>query len=95
MVNEDDMSENNDDRRSSISNARSPEEIGEYWDNHSLADHWEQTREVEFEIRAPHRITLEPEVYERLQEQAESSGVPLATLANLWLKDRLSDDQHA
>ena len=89
------MSENNDDRRSSISNARSSEEIGEYWDSHSLADHWEQTHEVEFEIRAPHRITLEPEVYARLQEQAETSGVPLAALANSWLKDRLTGDKAA
>ena len=65
------MSENNSDQSSSISNGRSPEEIGEYWDSHSLADHWDQTYEVEFEIRAPHRITLDPEVYARLEEQAE------------------------
>ena len=45
------MSENNNDQRSSISNAHSPEEIGEYWDSHSLADHWDQTHEVVFEIR--------------------------------------------
>ena len=89
------MSENNDDQRSSISNARSPEEIGEYWDSHSLADHWDQTAEAELEIRAPHRITLEPEVYKRLQKQAESTGVSLATLANSWLKDRLTDDKAA
>jgi hypothetical protein len=83
------MSENNDDQRSSISNARSTQEIGEYWDSHSLADHWDQTYEVEFEIRAPHRVTLEPEVYARLEEQAESQGVSLATLANSWLKEKL------
>ena len=64
------MSEDNKDQVSSISNARSPEEVGEYWDSHSLADHWDQTHEVEFEIRAPHRITLDPEVYARLEEQA-------------------------
>ena len=45
------MSEDKNDQRSSISNARSPEKIGEYWDSHSLADHWDQTHEVEFEIR--------------------------------------------
>lgn len=89
------MSENNDDRRTSISNARSPEEIGEYWDSHSLADHWDETHEVEFEIRAPHRITLEPEVYARLEEQAESHGVSLANLANAWLKEKLSDNKAA
>src|SRR5207302_1317390 len=94
-LNESDMTENNDDQKSSISNARSPEEIGEYWDSHSLGDHWDRTYEVEFKIRAPHRITLEPEVYERLQKQAESTGVSLANLANSWLKDRLTDDKAA
>jgi hypothetical protein len=89
------MSENNNDQLSSISKVRTSEEIGEYWDSHSLADHWDQTHEVEFEIRAPHRITLDPEVYVRLEEQAERQGVSLATLANSWLKEKLSDDRAA
>lgn len=89
------MSENSNEQRGSISNARSPEEIGEYWDNHSLADHWDQTHEVEFEVRAPHRITLEPEVHARLEEQAETLGIPLTNLANAWLKEKLSGDKAA
>ena len=36
----------------SISKAKTPEEIGDYWDSHSLADHWDQTHDVEFEVRA-------------------------------------------
>ncbi len=88
------MSENKN-HPSSISNARSPEKIGEYWDTHSLADHWDQTREVEFEIRAPRRITLDPEVYTQLEQQAENQGVSLASLANSWLKERLSGDKAA
>src|SRR5260221_614964 len=79
------MSENKNDQRSSISNARSPEEIGEYWDSHSLADHWDRTHEVEFEVRAPRRITLEPDVYVRLQEQAETCHVRRQT-ADIWLR---------
>ena len=27
-----------------------PEEIGEFWDTHSLADYWDETHEVEFEV---------------------------------------------
>ena len=45
------MIENNSDQLSSISNARSLEEIADYWDDHSLADHWDQTHGVVFEIR--------------------------------------------
>ena len=37
--------------KSSISQATTYEEIGEFWDNHSLADHWEQTQEIEFDIK--------------------------------------------
>ena len=36
--------------KSSISKAQSYKEIGEFWDSHDLAEYWEQTQPVEFEI---------------------------------------------
>jgi SAM-dependent methyltransferase len=39
-----------DDNKSSISDAQSYEEIGEFWDKHDISDYWEQTRPVEFEV---------------------------------------------
>ncbi len=47
-----------------ISEASTLEEIGNFWDSHSLADHWDQTHEVEFDVRAQHRrrITIDPEI---------------------------------
>ena len=27
-----------------------PEEIGEFWDTHSLTDYWDETHEVEFHV---------------------------------------------
>ena len=27
-----------------------PEEIGEFWDTHSLADYWDETEEVEIQV---------------------------------------------
>jgi tRNA (cmo5U34)-methyltransferase len=39
-----------DDNKSSISDAQSYEEIGEFWDTHDVSDYWEQTRPVEFEV---------------------------------------------
>ena len=91
------MDENSDSRKSSISKADSPEEIGEFWDSHSVADHWEQTHEVEFEVRAPrrHRITLDHEVYERLEEQARTRGVTPEALVNQWLSEHLDTDKAA
>ena len=61
-----DKSENNDTQRSNISKGGSLEEIADYWDTHSLADHWEQTHEVEFEVRAPRRITLFTQNYKKI-----------------------------
>lgn len=48
LQSEDAMSENSDTQKSNISKAGTPEEIADYWDSDSLADHWEQTHEVEF-----------------------------------------------
>jgi hypothetical protein len=86
------MNENSDTKKSSISKAGTPEEIGDYWDSHSLADHWEQTHEVEFELRAqqPRRITVDPQIYERLKEQARTQGVTPETLVNQWLSEHLT-----
>lgn len=75
----------------SISNARTPEEIGDFWDSHSLADHWDQTREADFEVRAlrRRRVTLDPAVYTEIEAQARARGLMLETLVNLWLAERL------
>ena len=32
-----------------------PEEIGEFWDTHSLADYWDETYEVEFTVNLKSR----------------------------------------
>lgn len=74
-----------------ISKARTLEEIGDFWDSHSLADQWDQTHEVEFDVRARHRrrITLDPELYLRVEEQARTRGILPETLVNMWLSERL------
>lgn len=33
-----------------------PEEIGEFWDTHSLADYWDETYQVEFNVNIKSRI---------------------------------------
>jgi hypothetical protein len=50
----------------SISQVRSLKEIGEFWDTHSLVDYWDQTHEVEFEVRSQprRRVTLDLEVFD-------------------------------
>lgn len=75
----------------SISKARTIEEIGEFWDSHSLGDCWDQTHEVSFQVRAQRRrrVTIDPEVYSQIEAQAHRRGVSAETLVNLWLVEHL------
>jgi hypothetical protein len=70
------------------------EKAAEWWDNHSLADYWDQTHEVEFEVnlkRSRHVITLEHRLAKRLREFAAKQGIATETLANLLLWEKLSE----
>ncbi|MGD9627655.1 MAG: hypothetical protein AB7V18_00225 [Pyrinomonadaceae bacterium] len=80
-------------QESSVSKATSYEGIGEYWDAHSLEDHWDQTREAEFEVTAKrrHRIAIAPEVYEQIEIEAQTRGVIPEHLANVLLSERLAE----
>lgn len=77
--------------RSSVSKADSYKEIGEYWDSHSLDDHWDETSEAEFEVSAKrcHRVTVDSVLYDRLEVEARTRGVGLETLVNILLTERL------
>jgi hypothetical protein len=73
-----------------ISKAHTLERVADFWDTHSLADYWDQTHEVKFEVRAERRrrITLDPDVYTFIEAQAHKRGVSPETLVNLWLAER-------
>jgi len=85
------MSKSDATQLTSISKARTIEEIAEFWDTHSLADYWDQTYEVQFEVRADRRrrVTLAPEVYTGVEIEARARGILPETLVNLWLVERL------
>ncbi|GIK71136.1 MAG: hypothetical protein BroJett021_01240 [Chloroflexota bacterium] len=83
------MSEDIETRLSSISKADSCEAIGEFWDTHSLADYWNQTYEVEFEVRIPRCVRIEANLFARIADEARRRGVSAETLVNLWIAERL------
>ena len=85
------MNKENNEQLSSISKAKTLEDISEFWDTHSLADYWDKTHEVEFTVRAKRRrhVTLDPEVYTQIEAQARTRGILPETLINLWLVERL------
>ena len=89
---EEDMNESDKPRMTSISKAQTIEEIAEFWDTHSLADYWDQTHEVDIEVRAERRrrITLDPDLYSRVEALARLRGVMPETLVNLWIAERVA-----
>lgn len=91
------MSKNESETQTSISKASTLEEIAKFWDTHSLGDYWDQTQEVEFEVRAGRRrrIVLDPEIYERVKNQARLRGIGPETLVNLWVAERLARQEPA
>lgn len=70
------------------------EEAAEFWDTHDLADYWDLTEEVDFEVDLRHRrylVALEPDLAERLSTEAHKRGVSAETLVNLWLSEKLRE----
>lgn len=85
------MAENEMERLTSISKARTIEEIAAFWDTHDLTDFEDQTYEVEIEVHLPQRrkVTLAPEIAERVAERARRDGISIETLVNLWIGEKL------
>jgi hypothetical protein len=78
-----------------LSGSRSYEEFSEYRDTHSLADHWDQTAPVEFELDVKSSTLYFPVdrlLADKLRVVAASHGVSTETLLNLWLQERLADE---
>jgi hypothetical protein len=81
--------------KSSISEAQSYREIGEFWDQHDLTDYWDQTEPVEFEVDIQSEATYFPveiSLSEKLVSMAAQRGVSPETLLNLWLQEKLRDE---
>jgi CopG antitoxin of type II toxin-antitoxin system len=81
--------------KSSISQASSYLEIGEFWDIHDLAEHWDDTTTAEFEVDPRSTATyypLERGLATKLRSIAERRGVSAETLLNLWVQERMREE---
>jgi len=81
--------------RSSVSKARSYLEIGQFWDAHDLADYWEQTHPVEFEVDIRSEVTyypLDATLSARIRSVAQRRGISPETLLNLWVQEKLQEE---
>lgn len=78
--------------KGSISKAKSYKEIGEFWDTHDLTEFWDQTRKASFEVDIESEATyysLDRRLAERVQAIAQERGVSADTLINLWVQEKL------
>jgi hypothetical protein len=80
--------------KSSISKMHTHEEIGEYWDTHDLVEHWEDTKPAEFEVDIQSEVTyfaVEKQLSEKIKAFARLRGVSPDTLLNLWVQEKLQE----
>ena len=78
--------------KSSISKAKSYEEIGKFWDTHDLSEYWEQTKSAKFEVDIQSEVTyyaLDNELSARIRVLSKQRGVSADTLLNLWVQEKL------
>ena len=69
--------------RSSISQAQSYQEIGDFWGTHDVTDYWEETEPVEFEVDIQSEVrycALERTLVKQVSKIARQRGVSVETL---------------
>jgi hypothetical protein len=80
--------------KSSISKAKSYREIGDFWDTHDLSDFWDQTKRVDFDVNIESEITyysLDMRLAKEVQSIAQKRGVSADTLINLWVQEKIQE----
>jgi hypothetical protein len=80
--------------KTSISNARSYKKIAEFWDTHDLSDFWGKTRATKFEVDVLSEVTyysLDNTLSKRVQSVAQKRGVSADILINLWIQEKLQE----
>jgi hypothetical protein len=80
--------------RKSISRARSYKELGEFWDNHDLADYWDRVAPVDFDVELRSEVTyfpLDRTLAADVVALAGERGISAETLLNLWVQEKLRE----
>ena len=80
--------------KSSISNATSYEEIGEFWDEHDTAEYWEETYPVEFTIKLKDDgdvvyYGIDEALSKKIMSLSQEQGITARELVNSWLREKL------
>lgn len=77
--------------KTTVSNAKSYKEIGEFWDCHDATEFGEKTEvELEVSIQSQHRYyPIDNQLLYKLKEEAQKRGISGEALINLWLQERI------
>jgi len=78
-------------KSSSISKSNSLEKIGEFWDTHDFTGYDTDMPDIEFKVTCA--IPVELDLLSSVEKQAKIRGVSVETLVNLWLQQKLSEQQ--
>ncbi len=81
--------------KSSVSEAKSYQEIGEFWDEHDSTEFGEQT-DVEFKVSVQSQRRYYPidnTLSSQIKQVARDRGVSEETLLNLWVQEKLSQNE--
>ena len=81
-------------RLSSISKADTDEKIGEFWDTHDITDYDNpDLPDVEFEVAC--NVTVETSLLNEIEQRASQQGMERDALVNIWLRQKLAEQQIA
>jgi hypothetical protein len=78
-------------RRTSISNANTDEEIGDFWDVHDFTDF--DTDAPDVELTVSFAVPVEVDLLSAIEKEAKKHGVNVETLVNLWLQQKLAEQR--
>jgi len=70
----------------------SHEAASDFWDDNSVADHWDMTKEVEFDVelnKEPRYVALERELSKKVAKISRQRGISPETLVNLWIREKI------
>ena len=76
---------------SSISKADADEKIGEFWNSHDFTDFDTEAPDVKFEVTCT--VPIEVELLNEIEKQARKRGVKVETLVNLWLQQKVAEQE--
>jgi hypothetical protein len=78
--------------KTSVSNARTYQEIGAFWDEHDATEFGEQTEvECEVHITSQRRYSpLDSHLSLKMRQIAQERGISEETLLNLWVQEKIS-----